>query len=45
MISAVGEVDIATNGQLLEALDAALRTGAKRLVCDLSGWASWTHRA
>ncbi|MHB8328786.1 MAG: STAS domain-containing protein [Acidimicrobiales bacterium] len=36
VVSVVGEVDIATTTQLSEALCEALRSGAKRLVCDLS---------
>ena len=37
VVSVTGEVDIATAAQLSEALDTALRRGAKGLVCDLTG--------
>jgi anti-sigma B factor antagonist len=36
VVSVTGELDIATTAQFSEALDAALRRGAKGLVCDLS---------
>ena len=37
VVSVTGEIDIATTAQLSHALGAALRRGAKGLVCDLSG--------
>jgi anti-anti-sigma factor len=37
VVSATGEVDIATTVQLSQALSAALRRGARGLVCDLTG--------
>jgi len=37
VVSVAGDVDIATAAELSEGLDAALRCGARRLVCDLTG--------